>query len=486
MDYIQKVEMNKDLQIQCLQDLVSIKSVVSNPVMTKTGEVYPFGKGVQDAFAYTLNLAKELGFETKNVDNYGGHIDFGYGEEIVGILGHLDVVPEGEGWTFDPYEGAITGDYIYGRGTTDDKGPVIAALFAMKALKDAGYEPVKKVRLILGLDEETNWNGMEYYFRKEKMPNYGFTPDGDFPAIHGEKGIMVFDIAKKFPKANSGGLELTRLSGGNAPNMVPEKARAVVKADDAKVYEHIKELAADFRTETGYKLHIKGVGKSLELTTEGVSAHGATPEVGLNAISILMAFLGKLNFASDDVNVFVDFYNQYIGFDVNGEKIGCGFADEASGKLTLNAGVIKLEKQAATLTINVRYPVDYTSAQVYEAIVPVINRFDMGLIKGKDRAPIFMDPDSPMIETLVNVYQKHTGDLDSKSMVIGGGTYARCAQNVVAFGGLFPGDEDLMHQKDERLSLERFVTMTKIYADAIYQLTQKDFVLTEEERDENN
>lgn len=485
MDFIQRVEMNKDLQIQCLQDLVSIKSVVSNPVMTKNGEVYPFGKGVQDAFAYTLNLAEELGFETKNVDNYGGHIDFGYGEEIVAVLGHLDVVPEGEGWTFDPYDGAVAGDYIYGRGTTDDKGPVVAALFAMKALKDAGYEPAKKVRLILGLDEETNWEGMDYYFRKEKMPDYGFTPDGDFPAIHGEKGILVFDIAKKFPKANGGGLELRSLSGGNAPNMVPEKARAVVKADDAKIYEQIKEHAADFRAETGYKLHVRGVGKSLELTTEGVSAHGATPEAGLNAISVLMAFLGRLNFASDEVNVFIDFYNQYIGFDLNGEQIGCGFADEASGKLTLNAGVIRLEKQAATLTINVRYPVSCSSDQVYEGILPVINRYDMGLIRGKDRAPIFMDPESPMIQTLVNVYQKHTGDLDSKSMVIGGGTYARCAKNVVAFGGLFPGDEDLMHQKDERLSLERFITMTKIYAEAIYQLTQKDFVLTEEERDED-
>ena len=230
---------------------------------------------------------------------------------------------------------------------------------------------------------------------------------------------------------------------------------------------------------------VKGMGKSLELTTEGISAHGATPEAGLNAISVLMAFLGRLNFASDDVNVFIDFYNQYIGFDLNGETIGCGFADEASGKLTLNAGVIRLEKQAATLTINVRYPVSCSSDQVYEEILPVINRYDMGLIRGKDRAPIFMDPESLMIQTLVNVYQKHTGDLESKSMVIGGGTYARCAKNVVAFGGLFPGDEDLMHQKDERLSLERFITMTKIYADAIYQLTQKDFVLTEEERDED-
>lgn len=480
MDFNQKIEENKELQIQCLQDLVSIKSVVSNPVMTKNGEVYPFGKGVQDAFAYTLKLAKDMGFETKNVDNYGGHIDFGYGEETVGILGHLDVVPEGVGWTFEPYSGAVAGDYIYGRGTTDNKGPVIAALFAMKALKDAGYEPEKKIRLILGLDEETNWEGMDYYFSREKKPSYGFTPDAEFPALNGEKGIMNFDFAKKISKSSTGGLELRSLTGGSAANMVPEKARAVVKADDTQIYEQIKSYAATFREDTGYKLHVKGMGKSLELTTEGISAHGATPEAGKNAISIMMAFLGRLNFANDDINVFIDFYNEYIGFDYNGVNLGCGFSDEPSGKLTLNAGVIHFEKQAVTLTINVRYPVTFTEEQVYDAILPVAGKYNLGVIKGKARAPIYMEPDSPMIQALMGVYQKYTGDTESRPQVIGGGTYARAAENIVAFGAMFPGDPDLMHQKDERLSIDRLMTMTKIYADAIYQLSQKSFVLTEE------
>ncbi len=480
MDYIQKVEINRDLQVKCLQDLVSIKSVVSNPAVTKNGEVYPFGKGVQDAFAYILKLAKEMGFETKNVDNYGGHIDFGHGEEVVGILGHLDVVPEGSGWTFDPYSGAVAGDFIYGRGTTDNKGPVMAVLFAMKALKEAGYQPEKKVRLILGLDEESAWEGMEYYFRKERMPDYGFTPDAEFPALNGEKGLIVFELAKKIPKGIGGGLELRSLSGGEAANMVPEKARAVVKSDNPKTYDQIKALAADFREETGYKVHVKGVGKSLEITSEGVSAHGATPEAGLNGISILMAFLGKLNFGNDDINVFIDFYNQYLGFDLYGERIGCGFSDEPSGKLTLNVGMARVEKQAAALTINVRYPVTFTADQVYEAVLPVIEKYDMGLIKVKSKEPVYMDPDSPMIRTLIKVYQKHTGDVESQPKVIGGATYARAAKNIVAFGAMFPGDPDVMHQKDERLSVERLMTMTKIYADAIRILSQKEFTFTEE------
>lgn len=482
MNYRQKIEENKDLQIQTLQDLISIKSVVGNPVATADGEVYPFGKGVQDAFAYTLNLAEEMGFSTKNVDNYGGHIDFGNGDEIVAVIGHLDVVPEGDGWSFDPYSGAVSDGYIYGRGTLDDKGPVVASLFAMKALKDAGYEPSKKIRLILGLDEETNWDGMTYYLEREAMPDYGFTPDADFPALNGEKGILTFELAKKFGKhPPAKGLTLSSLKGGSAANMVAEKARAVVRADSPKIYDKIKEKAAAFRQETGFALHTRGVGKSLEITAEGISAHGATPEAGLNAISILMAFLGKLNFVSDDLNVFIDFYNRYIGFELNGEAMGCGFRDEPSGQLTLNVGLVEYHKEAVTLTINVRYPVTIDGEQVYAGIMPLVNQYDMGIIKEKAQEPIYMDPDSPMIKTLMEVYQENTGDYASKPLVIGGGTYARAAKNIVAFGALFPGEPDLMHQKDERVSIDNFMTMTKIYADAIYKLSGKEFCIVEEE-----
>lgn len=481
MDYLERIEANKDLQIKTLQDLVSIKSVVSSPVVTRDGEVYPFGQGVQDAFVCFLEKARQLGFETKNVDNYGGHVDFGDGEETVSVLGHLDVVPEGEGWRLDPYSGTVEDGYIYGRGTLDDKGPMVAALFAMKALKDSGYVPARRIRMILGLDEETKWEGMEYYFQREPMPDYGFTPDGEFPVINGEKGMLIFEIAKKFPKNQSkGGLSLSSLSGGSAVNMVADRARAVVSAGSPDIYSHIKELAADFREETGYKLHVRGVGKSLEIVTEGKAAHGAAPEEGLNAISIMMEFLGKLNFSSDEVNVFFDFYNKYIGFDVDGQRLGCGLADEASGKLTLNVGLVHCDKEAAGLVVNVRYPVTCTEEQVYEGILPVLNQYDMGLIKHGGKEPIYMEPDSPMIRTLMEVYQSHTGDTESRPLVIGGGTYAKAAKNTAAFGALFPGDADLMHQKDERLSLDRFMTMTRIYADALYKLTQPDFTLMEE------
>ncbi len=483
MDYIKKIEENEGLQIKTLQDLVSIRSVVENPVTTRGGEFYPFGRGVQDAFVYTLEKAAEMGFKTRNTDNYGGHIEFGKGDDIVGIICHLDVVSEGDKWSFPPFSGAVSEGYIYGRGVLDDKGPAVAVLFAMKALKDAGYEPRKRIRLILGLDEENfKWDGMKYYAQQEKMPDYGFTPDGVFPALYGEKGIVNFEIARKFERKPSGGLELRSLSGGLAPNIVPEKARAVVKAEDTQVYELIRQSAAEYRERSGYRLNVRGVGKSLEITTEGKPAHGAEPEAGLNAISILTDFLGGLNFSDDDLNVFFDFYNRYIGFDFYGTQMGCGFEDDYSGKLTFNVGKISYDRRAVTLTVNVRYPVTFTEEQVYEAILPIIDRYDLGLIKGTGHRPVFMDPEGTMIRTLTEIYRKHTGDEKSLPQVTGIGTYARASANVVAFGALFPGDPDLMHQKDERLSLERFMTMTRIYADAIYSLSQPEFHLMQEEQ----
>lgn len=478
-NYIDKIEQNKEEQIKTLQELIRIKSVVSDAVETENGEVYPFGQGVQDAYEYTLNLAEKMGFTTKNIDNYGGHIDFGEGDEVMGIIGHLDVVPEGEGWEFDPYCGDIKDGYVCGRGTLDDKGPMVAALYAVKALKDSGYEPAKKIRIVLGLDEETNWYGMDYYAEKEKMPDFGFTPDAEFPALNGEKGIVVSQFVKKIKKTKSKGLELRKLSGGSAPNMVAEKARAVVHSEVAGAYDKIREQVEAYREETGYKINAKGTGKSLEISTEGKAAHGATPEAGLNAISILMEFLGRLNFENEDVNEFVSFYNEYIGFDLCGEKLGCGFEDEPSGKLSSNIGLIDFDGEVFTITDNLRYPVTYTDEQLYEAITPVLDKYNFGLVKGKAQEPIYMEPDSPMIKTLMEVYQKNTGDTETKPLVIGGGTYARAAKNVVAFGALFPGDPDLMHQRNEKLSIDRFMLMTKIYADTIYKLTQEDFKITE-------
>lgn len=474
--YLKLIDEYREEMIKTLQELIAIKSVKAEPL-----DEMPFGAAVQEAFEYILKKAKQDGFDTENIDNYGGHIDFGgylydeegemvgTGDEIMGILCHLDVVPEGKDWDHDPFGGELVDDRIYGRGAIDDKGPTVAAYYAMKALKDAGVVPEKKVRLILGLDEETGWKGMDYYLKRVKHPDFGFSPDGDFPAIHGEMGLLIFDLVKKIGKspANAKGIVLRSMTGGNAPNMVADHARAVIKADS---YDAVKEKLAEFRKDTGYQINVKGIGKNLEITTQGISAHGARPGKGLNAISILMKFFHEISLENEDMGDFIDFYNNHIGFNLAGEQIGCGFEDEPSGKLIFNVGMVNIDNESAAVTINIRYPVTMNDEQIYNSILPVVNQYDLGIVKKEHKAPIFIEKDDPMIRTLMDVYKRHTGDMDSEPIVIGGGTYARAVKNTVAFGADFPGEPELAHQKNEYIGVDKLIKSAKIFADAIFEL----------------
>ena len=482
------LEKNYDEAVQTLKSLISIKSVGADAVTAEDGEVYPFGQDVENAFESMLSLAEEEGFDVCDVDHYGGHIEWKgaetdeNGEEVpaketLGILAHLDTVPEGDGWKHGPFSGDIEDGCIWGRGAIDDKGPLVANFYAMKALKDAGYVPAKNVKLILGLDEETNWIGMEHYFEHMPKPDFGYTPDADFPVLNGEKGIMSFKIAAKLKHTTLKGLELRKLSGGTAVNMVAGSARAVVNDPDPKMYDKIKDMAENYEMTTGHAIGVHKMGKSLELSAKGKSVHGSTPELGVNAISILIGFLGQLNFVNEDVSNFFDFYNECIGMTTDGSKIGVDMSDEQSGALSMNPGLIEYDGQAVGVTFDIRYPVTHTSEEVYSRMMPDLDRYGLGVLKGEDRPPIFMDPDGPLIRTFMDCYQNATGDMEHGPIVIGGGTYSRTCDNVVAFGAMFPGDPQVEHQPNENYSLERFRQIMGIYTEAIYRLTQPDFEL---------
>jgi succinyl-diaminopimelate desuccinylase len=481
MDYLSqlknKIEDNKDDMISMLQELIGIRSVVE----PAKGDM-PFGEGVQKAFEYMLERGRKEGFDVENVDNYGGHIDFGgylkdekgnitaVNSETMGIVCHLDTVPEGDGWSHPPFAGEIADGKIFGRGAIDNKGPAVSAFFAMKALKDLDMIPEKRVRLILGLDEETGWIGMDRYLEKVKAPDFGFTPDAEFPAIHAEKGVLIFDIAKKFTKSENKGLELRSFKGGEAPNMVAANARVILRAERKETYDEIKAKVAEFRETAKVQIRTKVIGKTLEIVTTGISAHGARPESGINAISAMMEFLGGMSFSNEDINDFIEFYNRHIGYELDGTALGCGLVDEPSGKLILNVGMIDLDPRAARLTINVRYPVTYDEETVYNAIMPIMNKYHFGVLKSLHHKPLYRPLDDPFIETLMSCYRENTGDVETQPLVIGGGTYARAMDHCVAFGASFPGEHEVAHQKDEYLAIDSLMAMTNIYADAIYRL----------------
>ena len=471
MGYLERIDAYRDEMLEALKESVAMPSVKADPVRTAGGELLPFGQGVHDALLQMLKRGEELGFDTYNDDNYAGHIEWkseNGGDDYFGIVGHLDVVPVGSGWSSDPFEMIDNGDgFVYGRGTSDDKGPVVASLYALKALKDEGLKPKMNIRVVLGLDEESGDISAEHYTEHCGHPAMGFTPDADFPLVNGEMGILVFELARKFSgKPGKDDLRLTKLEGGTAHNAVPAYAKAVI-AGSKDQYQLISDRAKLFCEETGYKVKTKKQGTSLVVEAFGIAAHGAHPDLGLNAVSILMVFLGSISFANEELNEFIGFYNDNIGFDLHGERMGCFFEDGPSGPLIFNVGVAIINEEIASVSVNIRYPVSCTDEQVLGGIEKVLEGSPVGIVTRMVQKPLYKDLDDPMVVEYMKAYIDETGDTEAQPMTIGGGTYAKMFNNILAFGAQFPEDENTMHQADEKFSIDSFMKMARVYARAI-------------------
>ncbi len=463
MDLNKIVDSYKEEIIKSAQGLIAIRSVEEDPLPGK-----PFGEGTDQALQYALTLASELGFEVKNVEGYAGHAEFGEGSETLGILAHLDVVPEGDNWTYPPYGGEIHDGKIYGRGAIDDKGPAIGALYAMKAVKDSGLKLGRKVRIIFGLDEESGWEDMKVYFARESMPDISITPDGDYPVIHAEKGIMNVSIQGKFPSEDCVSACIGTLEGGLRPNMVPDVCTCSFEpaGDSDKILTHLHS----FNIFTGFDLKAEVLEDGVTLVTaHGVSAHGSTPEQGENAIRRLLAFLSTLGLGSSEMEKFILLLNDRLGTDTTGEAMNIAFKDDVSGALTLNLGTISLNQETAQAVINIRYPVTCQLEWLEEQIKMAFAEPGVTVEIKDHMAPLYVPKDHFLIQTLLKVYSEQTG-LQAEALSIGGGTYARAVKNGAAFGANFPGRPELAHQRDEYMSVDDLILHTKIYAHAIAAL----------------
>lgn len=462
MKFDQWIDAHQEEILNTIRTLISYNSVEEAP---ESG--MPFGKTVAECLEKTLALCEAMGFETKNVDNYAGHAEYGSGEELVGLLVHLDIVPAGDGWTVDPFGGVIQDGKLFGRGVMDDKGPAVSLMYALAAIKASGVKLNRRVRIIFGCNEETGSKCVEHYFEKEEMPTLGFTPDADFPAIFGEKGIMIFDLVKPIRSSlEDGGFKLIHLKGGQRPNMVPDYAEARIKGTG--VYEAI--LSA-YNAERGANIVAEKQEDVITFKSYGFSAHGSTPEKGVNAISHLLCFLDCLDLAIGDATNFVRFYALQIGLELNGEHMGIALEDEQSGKLVLNSGVLSMTEEEIRLTINIRYPITETFERVVKGIDETIETWGIVVENMSNDNPLYVPKDSELITTLMAVYQDYTGD-KGEPIAIGGGTYAKALKQGVAFGPLFPGREDTIHQKDEYMLVDDIMLMTKIFATAIYELAK--------------
>lgn len=455
-------ELREDI-VKTTQALIKIPSVEAEAV----GE-YPYGENVYKALKKALDISAELGFKSKNIDNYAAHIEIGEGTDILALLCHLDVVPEGSNWTYPPYAAEIHAEKIYGRGATDDKGPTAAALFALKIVADLGVKLNKKVRLILGTNEESGMASLRYYFDREIMPELAFSPDAVFPVIHAEKGILdlkfTAELNSDADEAESA-LKLISLRGGNAANMVPDYAEARIKGISLDQLENLLEDIAYERED----LKISANKDAVTLKYNGVSAHASTPEEGKNAVSYLIMILAELPFAGEKTRDFLNFYKSKIGGEYYGESIGCADEDDIPTRLTFNPGIIRLNDNKAELIVNIRYPVKSSAEKVIKALEENTADSQLKIEKIRDAEPLYIPKDDPFIKKLMNAYQEFTGD-DSEAIAIGGGTYARLVKKGAAFGPLFPGREMLAHQKDEHVLIDDLVKAAAIYAKAIIDI----------------
>lgn len=468
IDWYAEVLKRKDDLIRDLQGLVRIRSVYDE---TTVGEDTPFGEGPKNALNYMLEKGKENGFQVKNVDHFAGHIEMGSGEKLVGVLGHVDVVPEGDGWTFDPYGGEIHDGKIYGRGTADDKGPTMAAFYALKIVKELGLPLSKRVRLIIGTDEESGMRCIKNYFQKEEMPDVGFVPDADFPIIYAEKGIASVDLlyVDHVNGTAAHKYKVNKFEAGRRYNMVPDHAQAIIQFQEDP--DDLTERFHTFLRKYGLSGDIEVTMQTVTLTLHGVSAHAMEPDRGVNAGLYLGAFLADEPIDSKAKGYF-SFIKEKLFQDSRGRKLNIAYQDEESGELTVNAAIFAYDSEEnGKIGLNFRYPVTYDMLKGAKKLEEEVFPFGFTVNLLSDSKPLFVDKNDELIQILKKVYEEQTGE-EATLLTIGGGTYARHLKKGVAFGAMFPGREDVMHQKDEYMYIEDLLKATSIYAQAIYELAK--------------
>lgn len=439
------VNENSREMVESIKAAVRINSVMDEDTAT---ESMPFGKGVDEALRKTLEIAESLGFKTVYKDGYYGYAEVGEGEELIGILGHIDVVPVGDEskWKFPPFSATEEDGYIYGRGTQDDKGPTIATMYAVKALLDAGVKFEKRVRFIIGGDEENLWRCIAKYTENgEEIPSMGFTPDSSFPVTNAEKSLVQFYLRGKGSKDLS-------LNISGALNAVPGVANYTGKLAD-KLVEKLDELKFDYEKD----------GESI--TVIGKRVHAASADKGVNAIERLCKALYEIG-VEDDVVRFVAELSDSVG-----SKILPNCIDDVSGTLTFNLGELIINENESVLGYDSRIPVKYTIEDLENAVKEKAANYGLEFEEFDRLKSLYVPADSELIKTLVSVYEQETG-LEGTPMSSGGATYAKALDNCVAFGAMFPFDEKTEHQENERVDIKNMIKATEIYALSVYRLLE--------------
>lgn len=445
MDYKKLTKPYEKEMLDNLAKFVAINSVYDDDSVNETN---PFGKGVSNALKFIENLAKEDGFAVKNYNNMVVEIIAGSGEKNVTIMAHADVVPEGTGWDQDPFEMINKDEILYGRGVADDKGPLLSSYYALKALKDNNLLGNYKVRLLVGGNEERGSRCMDYYFNELKMyqPDLGFSPDSSYPLIYGEKGMLNYDVIGEFKLDN-----IVSIKGGVAFNSVIEKCEVVLEKD-AGFAAYLKENNIDCDVSNNV------------YTFNGLAAHGSIPWCGKNAGMIAIKCLGDFF----NIKELKELYSKFG--PLKGEGIDCFYHNDEMQDTSLNVGLVEYQNGKIVLSVNYRYINACDAEELKRKTFENAKPFKINL---NSVSPLLYYPqDSVLVKTLLAAYREETGDMTPPATT-GGGTYAKEANNIVAFGTEFPGWDANMHSPGERIKIEHLTISMAIYARAIVELGMK-------------
>lgn len=448
-------------ETQFKEDLRQLIAIPSLKDTTTISEKAPFGKACRKALDKMMEIASSAGFKVMDYDGYACVIEYGEGSESVGVLGHLDIVPVGVNWTRDPFGCEEVDGYLFGRGTLDDKGPLVAALTALRILKDNNIKLNKKIMIICGCDEESGMECMKYYTKHGEIPTVSFTPDADFPVIYGEKGNCCVELK------TLNDTPIVSMHAGERRNVVIGKAEALVKhfsEEKAKAFEF-------YLLSNQLSGSIEQVGSETKLLIEGSFAHAAMPWLGNNAGVHLLNFIGSAyenKTLLDIVRVIRDWRGSGAQIDIEGAYMGF---------LTMNTGIINVENEIE-ITLDIRYPNDTSVEKIKNGFSEALKDTSLVAEYPDSCLPLFLDPNSEFIQTLMNVYREYSNDTFTPAKTMGGGTYAKELPNCVAFGPEFPNPRPTNlviggpHQADEAIHIEDMMTAIAIYAAALEKLGQ--------------
>lgn len=460
MDIKKYIDTHFDEVLKSIIEIIRIKTVKAD----RAGDA-PYGEELKKGLNKVLEIAQGLGFKVKNLDNYIGYAEYGEGEEYIAILGHIDVVPEGDeaSWNVPPYEGCVVNNQLTARGAIDNKAPIISALYSLKAVVDTHPEFNKRVRIIFGTNEESGDEDIKYYLAREKEPKYAFTPDGRFPVIFSEKGIYTFSFRKKIQWKDS---KIVEIKAGTRSNIVPEKCIAKVRNISK---ETVETALKKMRSLTKAEYTVNYEGDTTEIICTGVSAHASSPHKGVNALLEMYKFLNLIIGKEDAAKGFISFISGYIGESSDGEKLGIKTVNEEVGNLTISAGITNILNDELFVKFNIRYPASIDEKTLDLRLKTAGEEEGIVFFKENHNAPLYFEKTHPLVKELQEIYVNVTGR-DEEPAALGGGTYAKLMPNTVAFGPNFKEYNGKPHSFDECMDLDMLKQGMEIYARAILKL----------------